>query len=252
MLVEPTLAANIGAAARAIKTMGFDRLTIVNPRNADYRDDPDAVALATGAADVLAASRSVGSLDEALQGVAYAAAMTGYDREFGPPLVDLREVAGECALQLARAAQDDVAFVFGTERSGLANDDVRTLPGVLCDSGQSGLRVAQSGAVGAGGCVRSAACIAWRPPRSSPGSVASRTTIRRPVSKRSRSCTPTSSRRRLAVGFHDPAEPKTLMVRVRRLINRARPTQTEIDLLRGVLAAMIESRAERAGRKRSR
>jgi tRNA/rRNA methyltransferase len=53
-----------------------------------------------------------------------------------------------------------------------------------------------------------------------------------------------------AVGFHDPAEPKTLMVRVRRLFNRARPTQTELDLLRGVLAAVIEARADRAGRKR--
>ncbi len=53
-----------------------------------------------------------------------------------------------------------------------------------------------------------------------------------------------------AVGFHDPDEPKTLMVRVRRLLNRARPTQTEVDLLRGVLAAVIESRADRAGRKR--
>jgi len=52
------------------------------------------------------------------------------------------------------------------------------------------------------------------------------------------------------VGFHDPAEPKTLMQRFRRMLNRARPTQTEVDLLRGVLAAVIEARADRAGRKR--
>jgi tRNA/rRNA methyltransferase len=52
------------------------------------------------------------------------------------------------------------------------------------------------------------------------------------------------------VGFHDPAEPKTLMPRVRRLLNRAQPTRTEVDLLRGVLAAVIESRSARAGRKR--
>ncbi len=52
------------------------------------------------------------------------------------------------------------------------------------------------------------------------------------------------------VGFHDPAEPKTLMPRLRRLLGRASPTQTEVDLLRGVLAAVIEARADRAGRKR--
>ncbi len=58
VLVEPTLAANIGAAARAIKTMGFTRLVVVAPRDADYRQDADAIARATGAADVLAASET--------------------------------------------------------------------------------------------------------------------------------------------------------------------------------------------------
>ena len=55
---------------------------------------------------------------------------------------------------------------------------------------------------------------------------------------------------RTTLRFHDPAEPKTLMPRLRRLFSRARPTQTEVDLLRGVLAAVIEARADRAGRKR--
>ena len=56
----------------------------------------------------------------------------------------------------------------------------------------------------------------------------------------------------IAVGALDPDEPKRLMQRLRRLFNRARPTQTEIDVLRGVTAAIIESRADRAGRKRGR
>jgi tRNA/rRNA methyltransferase len=53
-----------------------------------------------------------------------------------------------------------------------------------------------------------------------------------------------------AIGYLDPAEPKRLMARLRRLINRARPTPTELDVLRGIAAAIIESRSERAGRKR--
>jgi tRNA C32,U32 (ribose-2'-O)-methylase TrmJ len=56
----------------------------------------------------------------------------------------------------------------------------------------------------------------------------------------------------IVVGALDPEEPKRLMQRLRRLFNRARPTQTEIDVLRGVTAAIIESRADRAGRKRGR
>ena len=251
VLVEPTLAANIGAAARAIKTMGFGGLTIVNPRNASFRDDPDAIALATGAADVLAASRCVGSLAEALQGVGYAVAMTGYDREYGPVLLDLRDVARECALRLTAPTEDEVAFVFGTERSGLANADVQRCQ-VCCaipaNPAFASLNLAQSVQVAAYEAqlaLRGTAAIQAGQRRfdddDPPAGVEALEKLYAHFEQAA-----------VAVGFHDPAEPKTLMVRVRRLINRARPTQTEIDLLRGVLAAVIEPRAERVGRKRAR
>ena len=90
VLVAPTHPGNIGAAARAIKTMGFGHLVVVQPKHAHYREHPDAVALATGAADVLADSRSFDVLADALGGVHTAYAMTGYDRQFGAPLADLR------------------------------------------------------------------------------------------------------------------------------------------------------------------
>ncbi len=124
VLVAPTHPGNIGAAARAIKTMGFARLVVVQPRHPDYREHPDAMALATGAADVLAASASFATLTEALAGVRTAIAMTGYDRQFGPPLArPARACAAEAATR-AREAGEEVAFVFGTERSGLENEDV--------------------------------------------------------------------------------------------------------------------------------
>ena len=80
ILADPSIPANIGAAARAIKTMGFRQLWISNPRVKDYRHDPDAVRLSTQAEDVLSESRETASLAEALEGVRYAWALSGYNR----------------------------------------------------------------------------------------------------------------------------------------------------------------------------
>ena len=67
ILADPSIPANIGAAARAIKTMGFRQLWVSNPRVKDYRHDPDAVRLSTQAEDVLSESRETASLAEALE-----------------------------------------------------------------------------------------------------------------------------------------------------------------------------------------
>jgi tRNA/rRNA methyltransferase len=248
VLVEPTLAANIGAAARAIKTMGFARLAVVRPRSAAFRGDPDAVALATGAADVLAAASDAASLDEALDGVGLAIALTGYDREYGPPLRGLRDVAGAAAARLA-GVEGDVAFVFGTERSGLANDDVlrcQIACAIPADPTFASLNLAQA--------VQVVAYEAQLALRGTADIQAGQLRFAAPDAP-----APVAALDKLyvhfeqaatAVGFHDPAEPKTFMVRLRRLLNRAQPSQTEVDLLRGFLAAVIQRRDERAGRKR--
>jgi len=249
VLVEPTLAANIGAAARAIKTMGFSRLVVVAPRDPDYQQDADAIARSTGAADLLAASETVADLTQALAGVTLAIAMTGYDREFGPRLLDLHSVALRLAEELQATPAGDVAFVFGTERSGLSNADLMRCQlscAIPANPEFASLNLAQSVQVAAYECQ-----LALRA-----------TTAIQPEQQRFHAEDPPASvdaleklyvefeRAATVVGFHDPAEPKTLMPRLRRLLGRARPTQTEVDLLRGVLAAVIESRADRAGRKR--
>lgn len=249
VLVEPTLAANIGAAARAIKTMGFARLAVVSPKDADYRNHPDAVALATGAADVLIASACTDELLAALAGVRLAVAMTGYDREFGSPLRDLRSAATEAAAQLATFPEGDLAFVFGTERSGLANADVllcQWCAAIPADPQFASLNLAQSVQVTAYECqlaLRGTAAIHPGQLRFDDDELPAGVEALEKLNEHFEQAA-------TAVGFHDPDEPKTLMIRVRRLLNRARPTQTEVDLLRGVLAAVIESRADRAGRKR--
>lgn len=249
VLVAPSHPGNIGAAARAIKTMGFARLVVVQPKHADYREHAEAVALATGAADVLTASTSFETLTEALAGVRTACAMTGYDRQFGPPLADLRT----CAADSARAvgAGEDIAFVFGTERSGLENEDVERCQmccAIPADPAFSSLNLAQAVQVTAYECqlaLRGAAKVHDGQRRFVPDEMPA------PV-EALEGFYLHLEQALIVVGALDPDEPKRLMQRLRRLFNRARPTQTEIDVLRGVTAAIIESRADRAGRKRGR
>lgn len=249
VLVAPSHPGNVGAAARAIKTMGFARLVVVRPRHADYREHPEAVALATGAADVLAASTSFVSLTEALAGVRTAYAMTGYDRQFGPPLADLRTCAGDAAR--AVGVDEDVAFVFGTERSGLENEDVERCQrccAIPADPAFSSLNLAQAVQVTAYECqlaLRGVAEVHDGQRRFIPDETPA------PV-EALEGFYAHLEQALIVVGALDPEEPKRLMQRLRRLFNRARPTQTEIDVLRGVTAAIIESRADRAGRKRGR
>ena len=93
ILVEPAHPGNIGSAARAIKTMGFRDLRVVKPWVETYRTDEEAVAYATSSVDVLEASQMHDSLLDALEGVSFAWAMSGYDREFGTAIEPVRDVS---------------------------------------------------------------------------------------------------------------------------------------------------------------
>ncbi|MEP6609079.1 MAG: RNA methyltransferase [Burkholderiaceae bacterium] len=249
VLVAPSHPGNIGAAARAVKTMGFERLVVVNPRQSDYREQDDAIALATWAVDVLSASESHPTLAPALAGVATAYAMTGYDRQYGPPLLDIRSAALQAAGSLRGRNDAEVAFVFGTERSGLLNEDVERCQfscAIPASAQFPSLNLAQAVQVAAYECQLALRGIAEVQPAQTrftedepPASVEALEGLYAHLEQAM-----------LAIGYLDPNEPKRLMARLRRLFNRARPTHTELDVLRGISAAIIESRSERAGRKK--
>src|SRR6476619_1807537 len=93
VLVEPSRPGNIGAVARAMKTMGFSELVLVSPREADALSQPEAIAFASGAQDILQAARIVASIDAALDGCNFAAAVSARLREFSPPVMTPRELA---------------------------------------------------------------------------------------------------------------------------------------------------------------
>ena len=85
VMVATSHAGNIGSAARALKTMGFDALHLVHPRELAMHTHPDAIALASGASDVLANASTHNNLSSSIQGCAVVLGLTSRDREFGLP-----------------------------------------------------------------------------------------------------------------------------------------------------------------------
>lgn len=104
--------------------MGLGGLHVVGPREPAFRTHPEALALATHDADLLAGAVAHASLVDALAGVSLTFAKTGYPREYGPPLVDVEAAAARAAAHLG-GDPGDVAFVFSPERTGLADADVQ-------------------------------------------------------------------------------------------------------------------------------
>ena len=213
ILCNPSHPGNIGSAARAIKTMGFRQLHVVNPREAGYRTHEEAVAYATSSVDVLAASQSYASLSEALDGVLFAWALTGYEREFGPQLVSLTQ-ATEASCASLTTSSGDIAFVFGTERYEMHQ----------C----------------LGKASNAPALYDWQTRFETEPAASSRALdgFMQHWEAAMQAC-----------GVYDPTEPKVFMPTMRRLFTRARLTQNEVDLLRGVCAAIIRPKAQRKGTK---
>src|SRR5690606_2409263 len=122
IMVHPSHPGNVGAVARAIKTMGFHDLCLVAPRFPDVLDLPEAQSLASGATDVLASVQIYPTLAQALEPVTLAFALTARPRDLGPPACDIRAAAEITCEHLRHPGL--VAIVLGTERSGLTNDDI--------------------------------------------------------------------------------------------------------------------------------
>src|SRR5215210_5002806 len=109
---------NIGGAARAMKTMGLDRLHLVNPKRFPSEE---AEAMATHAADLLETARVHTNLDQALAGTVFAAACTARNRDLSHAVLTAREVAERLVREAARGP---VALVFRPEKSGLTVEEV--------------------------------------------------------------------------------------------------------------------------------
>lgn len=234
MLVGPSHPGNVGATARAMKVMGLSQLSLVTPRHADVLSQPDAIAFASGAVDLLLRATIHPTLNDALTGCSHAIAMSARDREYAPPLTTLRESAAD-ALGILRAAPGDVAFVFGSERYGLSNDDV-----LRC---QARCRIDTSPAYGSLNLAQAVQLTAYEcrlaALSSQPAPVAD---VAVPASHTEREALIDHFEQGLlAIGYLDPDAPKKLMPRLRRLFARARLEHEEVQWLRGIAKAMLRA-----------
>jgi len=232
VLVETSHPGNIGAAARAMKTMCLDELVLVNPGEFPH---PDAAARASGAVDVLERARVTATLDEALAGCVLVAGTSARRRGIGPPELTPRDCAARLA---AGAAQQDVALVFGRERTGLTNEELgrcHILVNIPANPEYASLNLASA--------VQVLAYELMLARAAAPAAVEAGTRLAT-ADEMERFYEHLESAA-LETGFLDPANPKHLMRRLRRLFNRAQPDENEINILRGLLAALQGERGRR-------
>jgi tRNA/rRNA methyltransferase len=250
ILINTSHAGNVGAAARAMKTMGFDDLVLVAPRWPNVLRREETIQRASGALDVLDKCRIVDTLDEALDGISHLCATAMTPRDFGPPTTTPRQhfealTRKELALQ-DEHRQSGMGFLFGSERFGMRNEDVYRCH--ICLSIPSN---PSFGSLNIGAALQVIA-YEWRLALGGFPSM--------PASAPSMQELPTSGaitrtladagqvagmlghleESLVALGFLDPAAPKKLMPRLNALFNRAQVTQEEVHILRGIAKAILQ------------
>ncbi len=234
VLVGTSHAGNVGSAARALKVMGFADLVLVAPRHRDVARKAEAIALASGALDVLEGARVVDTLAEALEGVTWAGATAMTPRDFGPPNHAPRDAFAALA-----SGPHRVAFVFGSERFGLSNDDVYACHACLTiatDPAYGSLNLAQAIQLIAYEWRQAIGGFAAPPPVATRATNDARLADAVAVSSLIAHWKDALE----AVGFLDPAAPRKLVPRLHRLANRAALTVEEVHILRGIARAVID------------
>jgi tRNA (cytidine32/uridine32-2'-O)-methyltransferase len=228
VLVDTSHSGNIGATARAMKNMGLSRLYLVNPKQFPHAD---ATARASGADDVLAGATVCATLDEALTGCGLVMGASARLRNLTVPLLDPRRCASQ-VLDEVQGAGVECALIFGREHSGLTNDELgrcHHLVHIPTNADYSSLNLAAAVQV-----------LSYELRMATIDGQSEKTEV---------DVEPLASADDMArfyehlqqtlqeTGFLDPENPRIMMQRLRRLFNRTRPNEVEMNILRGILSA---------------
>lgn len=232
ILCRPSHPGNIGAAARAMKTMGLSQLYLVAPKKFPH---PDADAMASGAVDVLERAKVCDSLEEALAGCVLAIGTSTRQRDLQTALLTPAQAASHA---LSEAQNSSVAFVFGNETFGLSKEELarcQALMTIPTSPEYSSLNLGAAVQVMAYELRRTALEETLVQPELDAADLAE-------VERFYVHLEDTLIR----IGFLNPASPKRLMPKLRRLFSRTRLQKEEINILRGMLAAVDESNNPKA------
>ena len=236
VLIQTSHAGNVGAAARAIKTMGFGDLVLVAPRWANVLRREETIQRASGALDVLENARIVETVDEALDGITHLCATAMIGRDFGPPTRSPREHLGPLAAGAEAAGEKGVAFLFGSERFGMRNEDV-----YRCNVALSNPTDPKFGSLNLGAAVQLIG-YEWRQALGGFGAAAVAAETPRADARAVAGMLDHWERALVDIGFLDPAAPKKLMPRLQQMFHRAQPTEEEIHILRGIAKSMMAAK----------
>ncbi|MGB4116301.1 MAG: RNA methyltransferase [Polaromonas sp.] len=263
ILINTSHAGNVGAAARAMKVMGFDDLVLVAPRWANVLRREETIQRASGALDVLKNARIVETLDEALGGMTHLCATAMTPRDFGPPTRAPREhfrmllnqeliapefigmeadLMGKNGLKTTQNAEkpekpEGVAFLFGSERFGMQNEDV-----YRCNVALSIPTDPNFGSLNLGAAVQLIA-YDWREALGGFSVQQATADFRLADAKEVAGMLKHLEEALVAIDFLDPAAPKKLMPRLNQLVNRAQLSPEEIHILRGIAKMMMKKSA---------
>lgn len=214
---------NIGAAARAMKTMGLEDLVLVNP--VDYPSD-EATSLAAGAVDILTQARVAANLEDAIGDCQLVIATSARTRSHPWPIKECRDMSQQI---IKEAHTGKVAILFGPERMGLSNEDLRRahfhmdIPG---NPDYNVLNVASAIQLVCYECFMAARHTFEQTEKSYP--------LVHELDQFYQHLEDTLDR----VGFLIKAHPGQAMLRLKRFFTRARPEKIELNMLRGILASM--------------
>lgn len=233
VLVNPSHAGNIGAAARALKNMGLSRLTLVNP---SAEIDGRARALASGAEDVLDNTRIVSSIADAVNNSHFVFATSSRERRIPWPITTPKQ----CVNKIQELEPEtEIAIVFGRERTGLTNDELQLSQyhiWIPANPDYPSLNLAASVQVVAYELYQGLAGVNM-PQKRSPGI---RWATQQDLAYFYNHLETVLS----DIGFLDRNNPKLLMQRLNRIFNRAQLDVHEVNILRGILSAMEKAKRD--------
>jgi tRNA/rRNA methyltransferase len=238
VLVETSHPGNVGSAARALKTMGFGDLRLIKPKIPGVANTPEAIALASGAVDILETSEESAALESAVKDCSLVLGLTSRDREFGPPALNWQDMRP--LIKAAVMGKQRVALLFGPERTGLDNHHLSLCTHrVWLDANPlyPSLNLAQAIMVCAFTLRETLGKESEPIPLDSDQKASELVNYADPAAV---AAMLEHWREGLeAIAYLDPDNPKKLMPRLQALFARTRLHKEEIDLLRGIAKQML-------------